>query len=83
VPALVCKPEALRNGAPFKGWVMPFGLENICRKLRRRSDGDRQMVDIPCAVLTDGLPAVEVTRNETLEQDVRSADVILNVLLLP
>ncbi len=43
-------------------------------------DGDRQMVEILAAVLTDGLPAVEAACAEALDQGVHSADVILNIL---
>ena len=34
-------------------------MERVRRKLTDAADGDRQMVDILTAVLTDGLPAVE------------------------
>jgi transposase len=80
VPVLARKPGAWRNGAPFKGWVLPSGLERVRRKLRGSDDGDRQMVDILCAVLTDGLAAVEAACVEALDQGVHSADVILNIL---
>ena len=43
-------------------------------------DGDRQMVDILAAVLTDGLTAVEAACAEAIEHGVYSADVILNIL---
>ena len=42
VPVLARKPGALRNGAPFKDWVLPASLERVRRKLRRVPDGDRQ-----------------------------------------
>jgi hypothetical protein len=58
VPVLARKPGALRNGAPFKDWVLPTGLQRIRRKLAGTTDGDRQMVNILTAVLSDGLPAV-------------------------
>jgi hypothetical protein len=48
--------RALRNGAPFKDWVLPTALERVRRKLTGSDDGDRQMVKILAAVLTDGLP---------------------------
>jgi hypothetical protein len=35
------KPGALRNGAPFKDWVLPTALERIRRKLSGSDDGDR------------------------------------------
>ena len=80
VPVLARKPGALRNGAPFKDWVMPASMERVRRKLAGVDDGNRQMVDILNAVLTDGLPAVEVACAEALGQGVHSADVVLNIL---
>jgi transposase len=80
VPVLARKPGALRNGAPFKDWLLPAGLEKVRRRLKGSDDGDRQMVTILSAVLTDGLPAVEAACREALSQDVSSADVIINIL---
>jgi transposase len=80
VPVLARKPGALRNGAPFKDWVLPGALERVRRRLAGSDDGDRQMVAILAAVLTDGLPAVEGACAEALENGVHSADVILNIL---
>ena len=68
VPVLARKPGALRNGAPFKDWVLPAGLERIRRKLAGLDDGDRQMVEILTAVLSDGLPAVEAACAEALRE---------------
>ncbi len=80
VPVLARKPGALRNGAPFKDWVLPASLERVRRKLRRVPDGDRQMVEILGAVLTDGLSAVEAACSEALADGVHSAGVVLNIL---
>jgi transposase len=80
VPVLARKPGALRNGAPFKDWVLPAALDRVRRKLAGRHDGDRQMVSILTAVLSDGLPAVEAACAEALREGVWSADVILNIL---
>jgi transposase len=80
VPVLARKPGALRNGAPFKDWVLPAAMERIRRKLAGVDDGNRQMVDILTAVLTDGLPAVEAACAEAVDHGVHSADVILNIL---
>ena len=80
VPVLARKPGALRNGAPFKDWVLPAGLERVRRRLAGAVDGDRQMVDILTAVLSDGLPAVEAACLEALREGVHSADVIINIL---
>ncbi len=80
VPVLARKPGALRNGAPFKDWVLPMALEKVRRKLADSDDGDRQMVSILAAVLTDGLPAVEAACAQAMAEGVHSADVIINIL---
>jgi hypothetical protein len=80
VPVLARKPGALRNGAPFKDWLLPAGLERVRRKLKGCDDGDRQMVKVLSAVLTDGLATVEAACVEALAGGVHSADVILNIL---
>ncbi len=80
VPVLARKPGALRNGAPFKDWPLPANLERVRRKLRGFDDGDRQMVQILSAVLSDGLSAVEAACAAALADGVHSADVVLNIL---
>jgi hypothetical protein len=80
VPVLARKPGAWRNGAPFKDWLLPGALERVRRKLAGVGDGDRQMVDILTAVLSDGLAAVEAACAEALRDGVHSADVVLNIL---
>jgi transposase len=80
VPILARKPGALRNGAPFKDWVLPQAIEQVRRKLRGSDDGDRQMVAILSAILEDGLLAVEAACAEALGEGVCSASVILNSL---
>jgi hypothetical protein len=80
VPVLARKPGALRNGAPFKDWVLPAALDRVRRKLAGSNDGDRQMVKILAAVLTDGLPAVEAACVQALAEGVHSADVVINIL---
>jgi transposase len=67
VPVLARKPGALRNGAPFKDWVLPAAMERVRRKLAGADDGNRQMVDILTAVLSDGLPAVEAACAEAID----------------
>jgi hypothetical protein len=80
VPVLARKPGALRNGAPFKDWVLPSVLERVRRKLTGSDDRDRQMVAILAAVLTDGLPAVEAACAQATSEGVHSSDVIINIL---
>jgi transposase len=80
VPVLARKPGALRNGAPFKGWVLPGAIGRLRQKLRSVEDGDRQMVKILTAVLADGMPAVEAACAEALNAGLCSSDVVLNAL---
>ena len=80
VPVLARKPGALRNGAPFRDWVLPPATAAIRRKLKGSDDGDRQMVSILECVGLDGLPAVEMACQEALDQGVFSAAVIINIL---
>src|SRR5262245_23866475 len=56
VPILTRKPGALRNAAPFKDWVLPASLERVRRKLAGRDEGDRQIVKILAAVLSEDCP---------------------------
>ena len=80
VPVLARKPGALRNGAPFKDWVLPAALVRVRRRLAGTDDGDRQMVAILSAVFTDGLPAVEAACAQAISEGVHSSDVIINIL---
>ena len=80
MPVLARKPGALRNGAPFRDWVLPQAIERIRRKLAGSDDGDRQMAKILAAVLHDGLPAVEEACAEALREGVTSADVVINIV---
>jgi hypothetical protein len=54
-------------------------LERVRRKLKAPG-GDRRMVDILSAVLTDGLAAAEAACAEALRESVYSADIVLNIL---
>jgi hypothetical protein len=74
-------PANLRNGAPFKDWVLPAALERVRRKLAGSDDGDRQMAAILATVLTDGLPAVEAACAQAMSEGVHSSDVIINILV--
>ena len=70
----------MRNGAPFKDWVLPGALGRVRQKLKAVPDGDRQMVRILAAALTDGLAAVEAACSEALGAGLCSSDVVLNAL---
>jgi hypothetical protein len=60
--------------------MLPAAIERVRRKLASADDGNRQMVDILNAVLTDGLQAVAAACAEAIAHGVHSADVVLNIL---
>jgi hypothetical protein len=72
--------RCLAQRRSFKDWVLPSAIERVRRKLASADDGNRQMVDILNAVLTDGLPAIEAACAEAIAHGVHSADVVLNIL---
>ena len=80
VPVLARKPGALRNGAPFRDWVLPAAMAVVRSKLKAVSAGDKQMVSILSCVSADGIAAVEAACKEALDQGVFSAPVIINIL---
>jgi len=80
LPVLARKPGALRNGAPFKAWDLPAAIRRVGRRLDRQPGGDKQMVDILSAILTDGVDAVEAACAEALSHKTHSAGVVLNIL---
>ena len=57
--------------------MLPTALDRVRRKLSGSDDGDRQMVKILAAVLTDGLLAVEAACLQALSEGVHSADVVI------
>ena len=79
-PVLARKPGALRNGAPFKDWELPAAMRRVQRKLGRVPNGNRQMLEILSAILTDGLDAVKAACAEGLSEGVHSSAVILSIL---
>src|SRR6201746_2645641 len=75
VPVLARKPGALRNGAPFKDWVLPAALDRVRPKLAGSTDGDRQMGAIRPAWLSDGRRGGEAAWAQAMSEGVHSSDV--------
>jgi hypothetical protein len=60
IPGIMCRswpasPALLRNGAPFREWVLPTAMEKVRKRLKTADDGDRQMVTILGCVPGDGI----------------------------
>ena len=82
VPVLNRKPGALRNGAPFRDWDLPDSLRRVRTHLAGLDDGDKQMVKVLNAVLTDSLDGVSAACESALQAGTITADIILNLLSL-
>lgn len=80
VPVLNRKPGALRNGAPFRDWDLPESLRRVRAHFDDLDDGDRQMVKILNAVLSDSLAEVSSACETALQAGTVTADIILNLL---
>jgi transposase len=79
LPVLLRKPGALRNGAPFKDWVLPPALGKVRARLHHHHDGDRQFVKVLGLVPDHGIAAVEEACAEALEAGIASGDVIVAI----
>jgi len=80
LPILQRKPGALRNGAPFKEWPLPESLGRVRQHFEQLDDGDRQMVKVLNAVLTDSLSVVAQACECALNTGTVTADIILNLV---
>jgi transposase len=80
VAALEKKPGALRNGAPFKDWVLPPALREMRDRLGAKAGGDRQFVTILATIAEDGIEAVTVACELALEANAISDSYVLNAL---
>jgi transposase len=75
------KPGALRNGAPFRDWNLPEGIDRVQQRLKRRyADWDRQFVGILQAVALYGPEAIEDACWQALKMNVISKETILNLV---
>jgi transposase len=80
LPVLERKPGALRNGAPFRDWELPASLQAVWGELRERPGGDREFVDLLCAIKVHGCEPVERAARDALALGAVSFDIIFNLL---
>jgi hypothetical protein len=80
VPLLEIKPGAMRNGAPFKRFVLPTAMQNVRKQLSHYSDGDHQFIRILLQVTHHGLQAVEEACRVALLRGGCNDTMILNYL---
>jgi transposase len=80
LPVLERKPGALRNGRPFREWLLPPGLQSLREALEKVNGGDRQLSGILAAIPQYGEEAVNVACELALEAGLTSKDAVLNIL---
>jgi transposase len=81
LPVLEKKPGALRNGAPFVTWDLPVSIKVVRDRVLKQPKGDRAYVEllIMARDLGDnGLDALEVACDLTLQTGIVSAAIVLN-----
>lgn len=78
LPVLEKKPGALRNGAPFKDWVLPAAIGIVKETLLKLPQGDRAFVEVLLAMRQHGADLVTVACERALQQGTVSTPVILN-----
>lgn len=80
VPLLARKPNALRNGAPFKQWPLPAVLETLKQRYLKRAKGDRDMVQLLLLIQTHGMDAVITAFELALEEKTTHLSAIINLV---
>lgn len=80
LPLLSRKPGALRNGLPFRDWILPPSLQSVREALACVDDGDRQFAGILAAIPQYGEEAVTVACELALEAGLYSKAAVLNIL---
>lgn len=75
------KPGALRDGAPFKRWeALPPAMQQVREQLSKRVGGDREFVNLLCAVKEHGVEVVANACQAALADGVVQGEWILNRL---
>jgi transposase len=80
VPLLERKPGALRNGAPFKDFILPKAIQKIRIKLSGYANGDKEFIKILLQVKKYGLEKVNHICSSVLSDGVCNVDLILQWL---
>jgi hypothetical protein len=81
LPVLEKKTGALRHGAPFQSWDLPVPIKVVRDRILKQDQGDRAFVDLLLMAKNlgdNGLDALEVACDLTLQTGVISAAIVLN-----
>jgi len=80
IPVLERKPGALRNGRPFREWLLPTGLQTLRDALVGVKGGDRHLAAILAVIPQYGIEAVNVACELALEAGLMNKNAVLNIL---
>jgi len=80
VSLLKQKPGALRDGAPFKNWLLPDSILTVKQHCLKRKGGDRDFVELLLQVRTHGLELVTRACELSLEKKVTQFAAIINLI---
>ena len=81
LPVLEKKPGALRHGAPFQAWDLPVPIKVVRDRILKQEQGDRAFVGLLLMAKElgdNGLDALEVACDLTLQTGIISAAIVLN-----
>jgi len=81
LPVLEKKPGALRHGAPFVTWDLPIAIKIVRDRVLKQDKGDRAYVELLLMardIGDNGLDALEVACDLTLQTGIVSAAIVLN-----
>lgn len=75
------KPGALRNGEPFKDWVLPKSILKVKDLLMSKNGGDRQAVEVLLSLRDYGIEAVEIACDLDIGSNVINSQHIINSII--
>ena len=74
------KPGALRNGAPFKHWILPKGLAAFKKQLSLHADADKRFVSVLLLIQHHGLEAVDKACLDIAQHGVTNLQAVIQCL---
>ena len=78
LPILERKPDALRNGTPFRDWDLPQSIQLVRDRILKQPKGDRAFVELLLMAREAGLETLEVACELVLDGNVVTASVVIN-----
>ena len=80
VPLLATRPGALRDGAPFKQWSLPKPIETIKVLYLKRTNGDRDFVELLQLIQQHDIETVTVACELAIQDKTIQLSAIINLI---